>query len=91
MDDGGLTKLQKASAVQSYVLEGPQTDLVSVHARPVKRRLVDSGSRKSILKSLGAYVHEHFANAAYGVYPIESDSKVAAIIVGNKYSPNNFW
>ncbi|KAF7545978.1 hypothetical protein G7Z17_g8756 [Cylindrodendrum hubeiense] len=65
---------QKASAVQSYVLEGAQADLV-----------------KSTLKSLGAYVQEHFANAAYGVYSIESDSKVAAVIVGNKYSPNNFW
>jgi hypothetical protein len=47
--------------------------------------------RKSTLKSLGSYVQEHFANAAYGVYPIESDSRVAVIIVANKYSPNNFW
>ncbi|KAF5616987.1 3-methyl-2-oxobutanoate dehydrogenase (lipoamide)E1 beta chain precursor [Fusarium sp. NRRL 52700] len=65
---------QKASAVQSHVLEGAQADLV-----------------KSTLKSIGPYVAEHFANAAYGVYPIESDSKIAIIIVGNKYSPNNFW
>lgn len=43
------------------------------------------------MKSLSTYVHEHFANAAYGVYPIESDSKIAIVIVGNKYSPNNFW
>ncbi|KAM0439858.1 hypothetical protein ACHAPT_000955 [Fusarium lateritium] len=46
---------------------------------------------KSTLKSLGTYVGEHFPNAAYGVYPIESDSQIAVIIVGNKYSPNNFW
>ncbi|KAF4449706.1 transketolase [Fusarium austroafricanum] len=65
---------QKASAVQSYVLEGSQADLV-----------------KSTLKSIGPYVDEHFTNAAHGVYPIESDSKIAIIIVGNKYSPNNFW
>ncbi|RFU74478.1 f-actin-capping subunit alpha [Trichoderma arundinaceum] len=64
----------KASAVQSHLLEGPQTDLV-----------------KSTLKSLGAYVKEHFPNAALGAYPIESDSKVAIVIVANKYSPNNFW
>ncbi|KAG5933694.1 F-actin-capping protein subunit alpha [Claviceps pazoutovae] len=64
----------KASAVQSYVPEGAQADLV-----------------KSTLKSLGAYVKEHFANAALGVYPIESDSKIAIAIVANKYSPNNFW
>ncbi|TDZ61465.1 F-actin-capping protein subunit alpha [Colletotrichum trifolii] len=46
---------------------------------------------KSTLKNLGPYVKEHFPNAAYGVYPTENDSKVAAIIVSNKYSPNNFW
>lgn len=46
---------------------------------------------KSTSKSLGTYVKEHFPNAAYGVYPTESDSKLAVIIVGNKYSPNNFW
>lgn len=47
--------------------------------------------RKSTLKSLSAYVKEHFANASYGVYPIDNDSRVAVIIVANKYSPNNFW
>ncbi|KAM3555857.1 hypothetical protein ARSEF4850_005799 [Beauveria asiatica] len=46
---------------------------------------------KSTLKNLATYISEHFPNAAYGVYPIESDSKVAIIIVANKYSPNNFW
>jgi capping protein alpha len=47
--------------------------------------------RKSTLKSLSTYVKEHYPNAAFGVYPIESDSKVAAVVVANKYSPNNFW
>lgn len=47
--------------------------------------------RKSTLKSVGTYVQEHFANASYGVFPTESDSKVAVVIVANKYSPNNFW
>ncbi|QUC21116.1 uncharacterized protein UV8b_05359 [Ustilaginoidea virens] len=65
---------QKASAVQSHVLEGALADLV-----------------KSILKSTGAYVKEHFSNASFGAYPIESDSKVAIAIVANKYSPHNFW
>ena len=46
---------------------------------------------KSTLKSLGTYVKEHFASGVYGVYPIESDSKVAINIVASKYSPNNFW
>jgi capping protein alpha len=48
-------------------------------------------NRKSAQKSLETYVKEHFPNAAYGVYPTENDSKLAIIIVGNKYSPNNFW
>lgn len=47
--------------------------------------------RKSTLKSLSTYVSEHYPNAAYGAYPIENDTKVAIIIVSNKYSPNNFW
>jgi len=46
---------------------------------------------KSILKSLGSHVKEHFPNASYGVYPIEDDSKIAILVVANKYSPNNFW
>ncbi|KAI2610091.1 subunits of heterodimeric actin filament capping protein Capz [Hypoxylon fragiforme] len=46
---------------------------------------------KSTLKSLSAYVKEHFPNASYGAYPIENDTKIAIIIVANKYSPNNFW
>lgn len=46
---------------------------------------------KSLLKSLGTHVKEHYPNASYGVYPIENDSKVAILIVANKYSPNNFW
>ncbi|RAL67346.1 hypothetical protein DID88_008105 [Monilinia fructigena] len=65
---------QKASAVQSHVLEGSQVDLV-----------------KSILKSLGPHVAEHFPNASYGAFPIEDDSKIAILVVANKYSPNNFW
>lgn len=55
------------------------------------RRLLNNCNRKSALKALGTYISEHFPNAAYGVYPIESDSKIAVIIVANKYSPNNFW
>ena len=46
---------------------------------------------KSLLKSLGIHVKEHFPNASYGVYPVENDSKIALVVVANKYSPNNFW
>ncbi|KAG9248044.1 F-actin-capping protein-like protein subunit alpha-2 [Calycina marina] len=65
---------QKASAVQSYLLESSQLDLV-----------------KSLSKLLGSHVNEHYPNASYGVYPIEDDSKIALVVVANKYSPNNFW
>ncbi|RYP84886.1 hypothetical protein DL769_001080 [Monosporascus sp. CRB-8-3] len=47
--------------------------------------------RKSTLKSLSTYVKEHFSNGCYGAYPVENDSKVAIVIVANKYSPNNYW
>lgn len=84
---------QKASAVKTHVIEGPQVDLVYViielcwSGKPLE--LIARST--STLKSLSAYVKEHFPNASYGAYPIESDSKVAIIIVANKYSPNNFW
>ncbi|GAW14261.1 F-actin-capping protein subunit alpha [Xylariales sp. No.14919] len=65
---------QKASEVQSHVLDGAQADLVN-----------------STLKSLSTYVQEHYPKASYGVYPTENDTKIAVIIVANKYSPNNYW
>ncbi|KAI0483845.1 subunits of heterodimeric actin filament capping protein Capz [Xylaria cf. heliscus] len=46
---------------------------------------------KSTLKSLSTYVQEHYPNASYGVYPTENGTKVAIIIVANKYSPHNYW
>jgi hypothetical protein len=46
---------------------------------------------KSLLKSLGTHIKEHYPKASYGVYPIEDDSKIAILVVANKYSPNNFW
>ncbi|CAL3962587.1 unnamed protein product [Diplocarpon coronariae] len=64
----------KASAVQSYVLESSQSDLV-----------------KSLSKALGSHVKEHYPNVSYGVFPVEEDSKIALLVVANKYSPNNFW
>ena len=47
--------------------------------------------RKSTLKAVGLYTKEHYPNSACGVYPIENDSKIAIVIVANKYSPSNFW
>jgi hypothetical protein len=75
-------------------LEGAQADLV--YLKTLLRRLqlaheADIECRKSTLKSLSTYVKEHFSNAAYGAYPIEDDSKVAVVVVANKYSPNNYW
>ena len=43
------------------------------------------------MKADAAYVKEHYPNASYGVYPIENDTKIAVIIVANKYSPSNYW
>lgn len=47
--------------------------------------------RKSLLKSVRAHVDEYYPNASCGIYPIEDDSKIAILVVANKYSPNNFW
>lgn len=55
------------------------------------RAITETIRRKSLLKSLGAHVKEHYPNASYGVYPIEDDSKLAILVAANKYSPNNFW
>ncbi|KFY38230.1 hypothetical protein V495_06693 [Pseudogymnoascus sp. VKM F-4514 (FW-929)] len=65
---------QKASNVQSYVLESANSDLI-----------------KSLIKSLAKHAEDHYPNSSYGVYPIENDSKIAILLVANKYSPNNFW
>lgn len=53
--------------------------------------VVDRMRRNSTLKNMKDYVGDHYPNASYGVYPIEDDSKIAIIIVANKYSPNNYW
>lgn len=46
---------------------------------------------KSLIKSLAKHAEDHYPNSSYGVYPIEDDSKIAILLVANKYSPNNFW
>ncbi|KAK6512220.1 F-actin-capping protein subunit alpha [Arthrobotrys musiformis] len=45
---------------------------------------------KSLLRDVGDHVREHFPSLpAYGVYP--TDDGIAILIVGNKYSPSNYW
>ncbi|KAF8422655.1 F-actin-capping protein subunit alpha [Tirmania nivea] len=66
---------QKPSNVQSYTLESENADLI-----------------KSLLRELENYVKEHYpASPLSGVYPYENDFSIAIAIVGNKYSPSNFW
>ncbi|KAL1890536.1 F-actin-capping protein subunit alpha [Sporothrix stenoceras] len=52
---------------------------------------VDNDLASSTLKSLATYVKDHYERPAFGVYPIDNDSKIAILIVSNKYSPQNFW
>jgi hypothetical protein len=47
--------------------------------------------RTSTLKALAKYVKDHYERPAFGVYPIDNGSRVAILIVSNKYSPQNFW
>jgi capping protein alpha len=42
-------------------------------------------------KALRSHADEHYPSAATGVFPAEKDSKIALVLVSNKYSPNNFW
>ncbi|KAH0290371.1 F-actin-capping protein subunit alpha [Aureobasidium namibiae CBS 147.97] len=42
-------------------------------------------------KALRAHADEHYPSATVGVFPAENDSKIALVLVSNKYSPNNFW
>ncbi|KAK7517950.1 F-actin capping protein alpha subunit-domain-containing protein [Phyllosticta citriasiana] len=46
---------------------------------------------KSLLKSLSTHATEHYPAAAVGAYPIESDERIAIVLVSSKYSPNNYW
>ncbi|MCJ1329076.1 F-actin-capping protein subunit alpha [Thelotrema lepadinum] len=46
---------------------------------------------KSLLKALAAHVTEHYPSATYSVFPTDSDSTLAIVLVANKYSPKNFW
>jgi len=48
-------------------------------------------TRKSLLKVLRTHVDEHYPSSSIGVYSTENDSKIAIVIVANKYSPNNYW
>ncbi|THX61420.1 F-actin-capping protein subunit alpha [Aureobasidium pullulans] len=42
-------------------------------------------------KALRTHADEHYPAATVGVFPAENDTKVALVLVSNKYSPNNFW
>ncbi|KAL9091368.1 MAG: hypothetical protein Q9159_001452 [Coniocarpon cinnabarinum] len=46
---------------------------------------------KSLVKSLNTHAAEHFPSHCAGVYPTDNDSKIAIVLVANKYSPQNFW
>ncbi|OAA65210.1 f-actin capping protein alpha [Niveomyces insectorum RCEF 264] len=49
-----------------------------------------AGLVQAALPALAAYVQDHYARPAYGVYPAD-DGTVVVLIVSNKYSPQNFW
>lgn len=46
---------------------------------------------RSLLKAFSAAASEHFPSSTVGVYPTDSDSTIAIVLVANKYSPQNFW
>ncbi|KAK3673932.1 F-actin-capping protein subunit alpha [Recurvomyces mirabilis] len=46
---------------------------------------------KSLQKSFSAAASEHFPSSTIGIYPNDSNSSIAILLVANKYSPQNFW
>jgi capping protein alpha len=46
---------------------------------------------RSLQKSFASSTVEHFPSSTIGIYPIQSDSAIAILLVANKYSPQNFW
>jgi len=66
---------QKASDVRSYSLESQNSHLI-----------------QSLLQAVGPHVSEHYpSEPAFGVFPVNNDSAAAILVVGNKYSPGNYW
>lgn len=50
------------------------------------------GCRKALLRDVAPHVKEHYPSSpAFGVYPVQDDAGVAVVVVGNKYSPSNYW
>jgi capping protein alpha len=91
----------KASAVQSYVLESAQDELVYVSqylslvpTTTLPWRLEDANEEhsKSLTKALSTHASEHYPKSSHGVYPVSSSpSSLALLTVANKYSPSNYW
>jgi len=46
---------------------------------------------KSLLKAIQTHTAEHYPSSTSGVFPTDNDSKIAIVIVANKYSPSNYW
>lgn len=45
----------------------------------------------SLQKSFSSATTEHFPSSTVGIFPINSDSAIAILLVASKYSPQNFW
>ncbi|KAG0125478.1 F-actin-capping protein subunit alpha [Tuber indicum] len=66
---------QKASNPQSWVFESGNAELI-----------------KALLRDVAPHVKEHYPSSpGFGVYPVQEDAAVAVVVVGNKYSPSNYW
>ncbi|KAL9094876.1 MAG: hypothetical protein Q9165_002825 [Trypethelium subeluteriae] len=73
----------------SFKYEYSSQNASDVQSYPLESSHIDLV--KSLLKSIPAQVQEHYPLATLGVFPTENDSKIAILVVANKYSPNNFW
>ncbi|KAF2485496.1 F-actin capping protein alpha subunit-domain-containing protein [Neohortaea acidophila] len=46
---------------------------------------------RSLQRSFTNATAEHFPSSTIGIFPVQSDSAIAILLVANKYSPQNFW
>jgi capping protein alpha len=92
--DGEETVISKESALEEGRFQDARRgktfsfDHLKLQASNVEKQPV-SDEVTALSKSMTAYVQEHFPNAAFSVTPKDDEHVIS--LVGNKYSPDNFW
>lgn len=73
----------------SFEVDHASQKASSAQQHPLESRNADL--IRSLQKSFSSAATEHFPSSTVGIYPNESDSSIAILLVANKYSPQNYW